>query len=210
VYGILVLEETMTCRMVGALFILVALTWPGEPLAGEGGRKAEPSDCGSLALYHLLRLEGRPIDLDRLTAALPAPGAEGLSFLDLRDAAGRLGLPLDAVLLTKQRSAIRAPVLVFIKGNQEGHFLVVRPVGHTGNLVQIIDGERTPIVVDAARLFASNGWTGLALILRRHNYFIITALSISLACFIAIALRVWARRRTWQSASLDTHGGGSA
>jgi ABC-type bacteriocin/lantibiotic exporter with double-glycine peptidase domain len=197
----------MTCRVVGGLFMLIALTWPGERLAGEDRRKAEPSDCGSLALYHLLRLEGRPIDLDRLAAALPAPGSEGLSFLDLRDAAGHLGLTLDAVVLTKQRSAIRTPVLLFIKGDREGHFLVVRPVGHTGNLVQIIDGERTPIVIDAARLFASTGWTGLALIPRRHNYFIITALGISLACFIVIALRVWVRRRTWQSAMTSAQAG---
>ena len=196
----------MTYPLVVASFMLIALTWPGEPLAGEGSRKAGPTDCGSLALYHLLRLEGRPIDLDRLTAALPSPGAEGLSFLDLRDAAGHLGMPLDAVVLTKQRSAIAAPVLAFIKVEHEGHFLVVRPIGHTGNLVQIIDGERTPIVVEAARLYSSTGWTGLALIPRRNNYFIITALAISLVCFIAIAFRVWARRRTRQSASLDSHG----
>jgi len=191
----------MTCRMVGASLMLIALTLPGEPLADDGSRIAEPKDCGSLALYQLLRLEGRPIDLDRVAAALPVPGSEGLSFLDLRDAAGRLGLTLDAVALTKQRSAIRTPALLFIKGDRHGHFLVVRPVGHTGNLVQIIDGERTPIVVDAARLFASTGWTGLALIPHRHNYFLMMVLGISLVCFVAIALRVWARRRTWQSAS---------
>jgi hypothetical protein len=154
--------------------------------------KTEPWDCGTFALYHLLKLESRPTDLVRLRSVLPAPGAAGHSLRYLRDAARRFGLPLDAVVLPKRRSAIKGPILMFVKRDREGHFIVVRPVGHTGHLVQVLDGERLPIVIDADRPFASPSWTGLALVPRRTNYLAVAAGWLSAVCMGAYVLR---RRR---------------
>ncbi len=153
----------------------------------------EPWDCGALALYHLLHLTGRSPDLDRLRSVLGAPGPSGHSFRELRQAAARFGLSLDAVVLPKQRPAFQGPVLLFVKMGKEGHFLVVRPVGHTGHLVQVLNGERPPDVIDAERLFASPAWTGLALVPHRPNYIAIGAVGLGLACKAALACRFWTR-----------------
>jgi hypothetical protein len=46
---------------------------------------------------------------------------------------------------------------------------VIRPVGHSGKLVQVLDPNRDPEVLDADRLERSRSWTGLALVPRRSS-----------------------------------------
>jgi hypothetical protein len=55
-------------------------------------------------------------------------------------------------------------MLVFLKLGVHGHYAVIRPVGISGNLLQIIDLTRGPEVVDKKALFSSPEWTGLALV----------------------------------------------
>jgi Peptidase C39 family len=171
----------------------VAANWPGSTAAFEGPPRADFRDCGTTALYHLFHLAGRTTDLDQLRSAIGPVGADGHSFRQLRDAAGRFGLAVDAVALPKRRSAIRGPVLLFAKLGREGHFFVVRPVGHTGRLVQVLDGEHPPAVIDAERLFNSPAWTGLALVPRRSNHLALAAAGLALACTAAFAVRLWTR-----------------
>jgi uncharacterized iron-regulated membrane protein len=185
----------MTSRLI--LLCLLATTvdfsrfvFSAEPAPSDG-----QWDCGTFALYHLLRLEGRPAELNRLRATLGASSPEGHSFRELREAAARFRSAVDAVVLPKQRSAIRGPTLIFLKDGSEGHFVVVRPVGHTGHLIQLLDGEKTPDVLDAERLFASRYWTGLALVPHRTNYFGLSTAGISGCCMIAFGFRTWKRRR---------------
>jgi ABC-type bacteriocin/lantibiotic exporter with double-glycine peptidase domain len=172
----------------------IAIFWLGRDLAGAEPATPGPGDCGTLALYHLLHLEGRPIDFDRIELMLGAPTPEGHSFRELREAASSFGLKLDAVALRKQLSAIRHAALVFVKSDRQGHFVVVRPVGHTGRLVQVLDGDRPPVVIDAERLFASPSWTGLALITHRPNYLVISAICLTGAC---IVVYWFSKRRTY-------------
>jgi hypothetical protein len=171
----------------------VAVSWPGSAPGVEEPPRMDSWDCGTVALYHLLHLSGRFADLDELRSVMGAPGAEGHSFRELRQAAGHFGLPLDAIVLPKQRSAIQGSVLLFVKLGREGHFLVVRPVGHTGHLIQVLDGDRPPTVIDAERLFDSPSWTGLALVPRRSYHLVIAAVGTAFACMAALALRLWTR-----------------
>ncbi|MGC8643131.1 MAG: cysteine peptidase family C39 domain-containing protein [Isosphaeraceae bacterium] len=131
---------------------------------GGGSRGSGAYDCGILALRQLAKLEGRGEALERLRAALPAPRAEGYSMKDLRLASLACGLRLTGVFLGKDERAIDRPMLMYLRRGSRGHFLVVRPVGVTGKLVQLIDSVRAPEVMDKSELFSSREWTGLALV----------------------------------------------
>lgn len=162
--------------------------------AAQDSAAPEPWDCGAKSLYHLLRLENRPAELDRLLGLLGPSTSEGRSFLTLRRAARACGLTLNAVAIPKSETRLAGPALAFIKGEKEGHFLVVRPVGHTGRLVQVLDGDLDPIVIDAEALFASRGWTGLVLTPRRANWLAILAGALGLLSTGALAARLIAQR----------------
>jgi hypothetical protein len=184
---------TRVHAIVGVLAI--ALPWQLHAQGSEDTPAAPPGDCGALALYHVLSLEGRRTNLDRIESALGALTPDGHSFLEIRAAARRLGLRLDAVVVRRERLQISGPTLAFVKSGQHGHFIVVRPVGHTGRLLQILDGYRDPLVVDADRLFASDAWTGLGLVPHKPNYLVVAAGALSAACLAALGLRQWNRGR---------------
>jgi ABC-type bacteriocin/lantibiotic exporter with double-glycine peptidase domain len=135
-------------------------------------------DCGTIALHTLLALDGRATPIDTLRTRLPAPSSRGHSMAELRDAARSFGLTLTGVKLSRSGRAPDRPALVFLKRDDHGHFLVVRPVGHSGKLIQIIDSTGDPIVRDAVDLYASPQWTGLALVPARPNWPLRVAVSL--------------------------------
>jgi hypothetical protein len=47
--------------------------------------------------------------------------------------------------------------------------VVVRPVGHTGNLVQVLDGIDGAVIIDKKVLLRSSSWTGLVLMRSERN-----------------------------------------
>ena len=192
---VLVPEGSMRPRWASLVVLCgaVAAIGPESVLSVEEPPKMDSWDCGAVALYHLLHLTGRSADLNELRSVTRTPGAEGHSFRELRQAARHFGLPLVAVVLPKRRSAIQGPVLLFVKMGREGHYLVVRPVGHTGHLVQVLDGARPPDVIDVERLFDSPSWTGLALVPRGSNHLAMAAGGLGLACLAAFVSRLWMR-----------------
>lgn len=120
-------------------------------LAGTtSGKNSIPIDCGTLSLYNLLRLENVGIELSRIEAHLPARSAGEHSMKDVLNAAKALGIKLKGVTLRKEVKAIDQTMIVFLKRGEHGHFLVIRPVGHTGKLVQVIDSAEPPDVIDKA------------------------------------------------------------
>ena len=139
---------------------MAAASWPSHARADE---LAAPYDCGTLALYNLLALEQQRTDLPRLVASLVPLRPDGYSMRELRHAARNLGLHLDGVKRSRNLAPDR-PMLAYVRRGDHGHFLVVRPIGHTGKLVQVIDANLDPFVMDAAELYASSEWTGLALV----------------------------------------------
>jgi hypothetical protein len=122
------------------------------------------NDCGVNCLYTLLRLSGRKVDLSALRATLPPPGASGYSMAELREAAGRFGLGLAGVRLAPRDMPLDRPVIVLRMADARGHYVVLKPVGQTGTMVQVLDFPKPPRIMDYSRILASEEWTGLALV----------------------------------------------
>ena len=129
--------------------------------ADEDGKEADPWNFATISLYNILSLEGHRVSLAQLRGELGPPGEGGHSMRQIRDVAKRHGLVLDARVLPKQAAAIDRPILLFVRKGEEGHFTVVRPVGHTGKLIQSLDRDG-PTVFDADVLLNSPSWTGVA------------------------------------------------
>jgi Peptidase C39 family len=123
-------------------------------------------DCGVNALFILLRLEGRSVTLDRLQSVLPARHPQGYSMAELAAAAGTLGLRLEGVRFTKGDKALERPAIAFLKEANGGHFAVLRPVGTTGTMVQVIDPPAAPWIADYERIFSAKPWSGRVLVPR--------------------------------------------
>lgn len=173
--------------MVGSVFALYfCILFPGDVRGGEGSGSISPDtfDCGTIALYQLLRFESRPVGLGQVQDRLPRPGERGHSMRQLRDAARSFGLRLEGVRLQGGDHAPDRPMVAFVKRKAHGHFIAVRPVGHTGRLVQVLDSASEPVLLDAVDLYHSPGWTGLALIPSR------TRGAVHLAFIILVSLVV--------------------
>jgi hypothetical protein len=143
--------------------VAIQLTRGSETLPHRQPISAE-TDCGALALYTLLSLEGIGTDLAKIDAALPSRHPEGYSMAELRSAAHQCGLDLIGVKWNKSVRQPDRPLLALLRRGDHGHYVVVRPVGHTGSLVQILDIKMEPLILDATILYAMPEWTGLALI----------------------------------------------
>ena len=133
------------------------------------GRAAEQQektklDCGVNALFVLLRLEGRPVPYDRLESTLPPRNPDGYSMAEVSAAARSLGLPLDGVKFVKGDKPLDRPAIAFFQNARGGHFAVLRPVGTTGTMVQVIDRPHVPAIMDYDRILGSKGWTGRILL----------------------------------------------
>lgn len=146
----------------------------GAGAAGERGATDPAIDCGPAALLALGAVEGRPIDYDRIAARLPRR-RQGHSMKELRDVARSFGLKLEGRYIGKDAGLIDRPMLAFIKdkGAKIEHFLVVRPVGHTSKLVQVIDSIEPPRVMERAELVASYQWTGVVLAPTRTDWAVV-------------------------------------
>ena len=97
---------------------------------------------------------------------------------------------LIGIRLEKSVDAIDRPMLVFLKRGSHGHFVVIRPIGHTGKLVQVIDSARGTEVVDKSDLINSPDWTGLALIPVRTDWQYNLALGLALVIGLLVAFRL--------------------
>ncbi len=124
-------------------------------------------DCGVNSLYLLLRLEGRSPSFDELLGTLPTTHPDGLSMAELMDASGLFGLKLDGVQFPKGGGVLDRPMIAFFQGPKNGHFAVIRPVGTTRKMVQVIDPPNPPWIGDLDRLPSNKAWTGRVLIPRK-------------------------------------------
>ncbi len=149
----------LPCLIVIAITPCLA-TGPDDVAASEGASV----DCGTMALGALLMLEGRAAAPETLLARIGPSSSEGPSLKQLRDAARSFGLSLRGVRLNDDEQAIDRPMIVFLKRPPHGHFQVVRPVGHTGKLAQVIDSNTSPDVVEKRAILSSAEWTGIALV----------------------------------------------
>lgn len=145
---------------------LVALLGVSANADAAGPEDGTKPDCGVHALFILLRLEGKPVTIDRLDSALPPRRPEGYSMAELAVAARSVGLNLEGVRFEKGDKSLARPAIAFLKSDEGWHFTVLRPVGTTGTMVQVIDPPSAPWIADYDRVLSSKRWTGRILIPR--------------------------------------------
>lgn len=141
----------------------------GAPSALSRSDPANPPSCGATALTLLCRLEGLRPDLSAVAARLPSGSDESCALSELRAAAKALCLPTRAVRLGRGDWPLDRPALIHLARGPKGHFVVIRPVGHTGKLVQVLDGLDQVEVTDFDRLVDRPSWTGAALVPTRRD-----------------------------------------
>jgi hypothetical protein len=153
-----------------------------------------PIDCGPSALYLLLRLEGREVDISSLAQSLPPRPGSGTSMKELRDEAARHGLRLRGVRL-RPGERPEASAIAYLSDGAHGHFIVLRPTGHSGKLVQVLDLNEMPTVVDREALASLPRWTGLMLVLESPNWPLRAAGLLAVLMALATILGAGMRRR---------------
>jgi hypothetical protein len=151
--------------------------------------------CGTFALFNMIRLSGQGCSLDEVSAVLPGRDPRGHSLEELRDGADRLGVDLEGIQLRHADVSPDRPMIVFVEKQGHGHFVAIRPVGHTGRLVQVFDGLAAPEVMDMFDLVRKPGWTGLGLIssksrwtIRASTLLVTLAIMTGLGGIVAIAI----------------------
>jgi ABC-type bacteriocin/lantibiotic exporter with double-glycine peptidase domain len=126
--------------------------------------------CGVLALYSLLRLEGKPRTIDEIERILPNKDESGYSMLELKTAASKLGFELEGIKLNMNINVIQRPMIVFLQDSRHGHFLTLVPDKSSGKFVQVLDGDRAPQLLSTTEFAHTAGWTGLALVPPRFHF----------------------------------------
>jgi|GEM_PF-6261486 len=125
-------------------------------------RKHSSMSCGPVALTTLLHLEGRRVASNSVNAQFPDRPRH--SMAELRQVAHRFGMELRGVRLDESNWPLDRPALVLFERRGSGHFAILRSVGHSNKLAQVIDPNHEVSVLDVERIFASPSWTGAALI----------------------------------------------
>jgi ABC-type bacteriocin/lantibiotic exporter with double-glycine peptidase domain len=123
-----------------------------------------PSDCGLKSLWLVLRLSHRPANLGRIERALPARSQAGYSLAELAQASRACGLRVRGMRFGAGDVPLDRPAIAYLRGPTEGHFVVLRPVGVTGTMVQLIDPPDDPRIIDYEELLSRPDWTGRILV----------------------------------------------
>ena len=174
--------------------LIVAVLFAGSTLRADEV-EPHPLDCGPNTLVLLLRLAGRQVGLDEVKQALPRRHDVGYSLAELKTAASQFGLRLNGVRLDKSDLPLAQPAIAFLHTAGEGHFILMRPVGTTGKVVQVIDPPLAPTIMDYDKLLASPGWTGRMLIRQTAAEWIFSWIWVTIPCFLFLAGANLARRR---------------
>ena len=190
--------DTAAGRVCAWLVLLcsIATLGPALSVAAAGPDEQTKLDCGVNALFVLLRLEGRLVTLDRLESALPFRHPQGYSMAELAAGGRALGLSLEGVRLARGDKGLDRPAIAFLKDAKGGHFAVLRPVGSTGTMVQVIDPPHVPWIGDYDRVFSARPWTGRVLV-RRDPWLVRNMIPslMALAGSILIVAGITRRRR---------------
>ena len=151
----------------------------------------EKGDCGPVALYILLSIEGKKITLERVKKAVPPDAVKGCSMSSLLRAAGAFGLPMD-VRFVRPGALAGAPCPFILHGitSQEknlGHFLIVVDFDSKAQRFAVIDPARESFEWFPEKSILS-GYSGYILTPRASSSgmwsTIIGALSVVCACYV--------------------------
>jgi ABC-type bacteriocin/lantibiotic exporter with double-glycine peptidase domain len=146
-------------------------------------------ECGLDALILYSRLIGYPQDRALVRSSLgPVVPGRGYSMLQLQEAGRGLGIPLRGVRLNPEASNLQTPIIILCRLGEHFHYRVLRPIGHSGRVVQILDPSyETPFVLDYETVRRSAEWTGYALIPSSHSAsWVITIITITIISLILV------------------------
>lgn len=101
-------------------------------------------DCGPNALYLLLRSSGIDVRMEAIERALPPRHSDGYSMAELRDAARACGLSLRGIRIGPDDVPLDRPVIAHMDQGRSGHYVLLRPIGRTGTMVQVIEPPVAP------------------------------------------------------------------
>ena len=149
-----------------AFVIGVCLSLGSTRLLGDEEREAYRliNDCGVNSLYLLLRLRSAEGDLADLRRSLPDTKPHGLSIAEIQATAEHHGVSLRGRRIGLGDVPIDRPVIAFLKrGEDQGHFVVLEPVGNMGKMVMVLDFPRPARIVADKDLMNGDNWTGLVL-----------------------------------------------
>ena len=187
----------LASRLLAGRAVLDCNTLPRRNASAAGPDETTTLDCGVNALFVLVRLEGRPVTVDRVLSALPPRHPRGYSMAELVAAARSLGLGLEGVQFYKGSRALDRPAIAFVKDARGGHYAVLRPVGTTGKMVQVLDPPQVPWIADYEKVFSAKSWTGRILI-RRDPWIVRNAIPLLTAlagCGVLVASFTLGRRK---------------
>ena len=126
-------------------------------------------DCGTLSVRNFLALHGKSVPLHVITEKLPTPCPDGFTIKQFRDAIRSLGIKVNGVKIPRQAKALDREMLMLLKHDTHGHYVVIRPVGPSGTLIQIVDGLEPPRVLEKTKLVDGESWTGIVLSTYQDN-----------------------------------------
>lgn len=118
----------------------------------------QPPVCGLNSLYMLMQIYRRPTSLEVLERSLPARHTLGYSMAELRAAAVASGLHLEGETFTQANVPLDRLAIAHLRTHKPGggHFVVLRPIGQHGLMVQVLERPFAPRAVDYADLLRAN------------------------------------------------------
>lgn len=131
---------------------------------GDSFRQSAKADCGAQAVYLLLSLHHKPVVIEDVISSFVDEDSAGHSMLELAQASSRLGLPVVGKRYQPGQTFPDRPVIAYLRLRDAGHFFVIRPVGATGTLVQILDPPHEPVIMELSELVKRDFWTGALLV----------------------------------------------
>ena len=95
-------------------FLILILLVRGGAARGDDrpAPKPETTDCGTIALRQLLRIEQKPATWEAVAARLGRPPQAGHSMKELRDVTQGLGLTLTGVKLAMKKDPLDRPAIL--------------------------------------------------------------------------------------------------
>jgi hypothetical protein len=141
------------------LFLLPAVLLVASSPACRAQSGYDAPDCGTNALYLLMKLQGMTSGLNEIQSALPPPREQGYSMLELQSAAKACGLHLVGVRFRPASAPLPGSVIAHRPGHKpaSGHFVVLRPLGSNNTMIQVIDPPYAPQLIDYPALFGGKG-----------------------------------------------------
>lgn len=129
-----------TPRIAGARGVVIPEDWQFEPAWREKG------DCGPLALFVLMKLEGNDITVGQIKAEVPVDPIVGSTLESLHAASSRLGLDTEMRFVSPRNiRKVQPPFIMHGVTSVEqnfGHYVVVVGFDSAKDTIKMVDPER--------------------------------------------------------------------